>query len=493
MSTIIPVGKRQFTAELICEHLSRSPLLPQLLREIIIDEVLSQWQPTSLDRLVDGQVTVEQSEFQISTLEIDRGHQSPIESVAARAVRLEQFKQEIWGNKLGSYYLERKSQLDRVICSVMQVADGSIAQELFFRIQSGKSFAELARRYSQGVAAQDGGRIGPIPIGNLQPDIAVRIVQLEPGEISPLFPLGNTYTFVRLEELVPAQFDDDLRQFLIDELFEEWLQERINREIGLVSFSTDFIPRDFMTNSQRAIEEQTPHGVRLLFPLAPNQQQDTPSEPEPAEFVLERGDTGLLLSQLEAIANPEPAEFVLERGDTGLLLSQLEAIANPAPAEFVLERGDTGLLLSQLEAIANPEAVPELDRMTTINLPPKPETFELEQNTTGLLLSLLDTIADELNVDLADPAAASDITDLSVLELSANETSSSEFSSSFFYPQTAEPAPITYVSDLDRQLESQKWLAILAITLATLLLGVGTVYQLSSTSLTNSIQQPNRK
>ncbi len=484
MSTTVRVGKHQLTAELICQQVSRSSLLPQLLREMIIDEVLSQWQPASPVELADGQAAIEQCYHQVSALATQRGmNHASIMQVAERTVKLQQFKQGIWGNKVGSYYLERKSQFDRVICSVMQVADGSIAQELFFRIQSGeKSFAELAVKYSQGATANDGGRIGPIAIANLHLDIARQVIQLQPGQISPLFTIGNAYVFIRLEQLIPAQYDDRLRQLLVDELFEKWLQARISTEIGLVSLASDFIPPDFMTSSQHPIAEQTPQGLKLLFPVAPN-PQDPPKNLQPEQFGLERGDTGLLLSQLGAIANspvPEladptpkidtnlqPEQFVLERGDTGLLLSQLGAIAHPpAPEQAVLERGDTGLLLSLLGEIAN----------------------HLDVN--------LDAPAADLDVlDLDAPAIDSDMFDLSSPELKTTETSASRSTSGFLFNQVTTSAPITYVSNLDREFDLPRWIAILVITVTTLSLGIGAFCQLNSTGSidTNSVKQHQSK
>jgi parvulin-like peptidyl-prolyl isomerase len=232
MPTIAPIETRQLTAERICQHVSTSPLLPQLLRQITIDRILAQWQPALSPQSIDADSMIEQDE--------DRDSTALVESAAATIVdrdpKLQQFKRENWGNKVGSYYLTRKAQLDRVICSIIQVTDGTIAQELYFRICSEpKIFSKLALNYSQGSEAFDGGKAGPIPISRLNPTIATQLLLLEPGQISPLFTIDNFYVFVRLEQLIPAQFDDNLRQVLLDELFEQWLQSKIVGEIGLVS------------------------------------------------------------------------------------------------------------------------------------------------------------------------------------------------------------------------------------------------------------------
>ena len=45
MLNIASIERRQLTAESICEHVSTSPLLAQLLRQLTIDRILSEWQP----------------------------------------------------------------------------------------------------------------------------------------------------------------------------------------------------------------------------------------------------------------------------------------------------------------------------------------------------------------------------------------------------------------------------------------------------------------
>ncbi len=227
MLNIASIERLQLTAESICEYVSTSSLLAQLLRQLTIDRILSEWKPALPSRSIPADSELDPD------IESSIDLQAPI---IDNQTKLQQFKQENWGNKVGSYYLTRKVQLDRVICSIIQVADGTIAQELYFRICSEpKIFSKLALNYSQGAESFDGGKIGPIPISQLHPTISTQLLLLKPGEISPLFTINNFYIFVRLEQVVPAQFDDQLRQILLDELFEQWLQAKIVSEIGSVS------------------------------------------------------------------------------------------------------------------------------------------------------------------------------------------------------------------------------------------------------------------
>ena len=66
-----------------------------------------------------------------------------LESVATRGLKIEKFKQVHWGQKLESYFLERKSQLDKVIYSLIRTEDHEVAQEFYFRLQEGEqTFAD---------------------------------------------------------------------------------------------------------------------------------------------------------------------------------------------------------------------------------------------------------------------------------------------------------------------------------------------------------------
>jgi hypothetical protein len=308
MSTIVRIGTHQLTAERVCQHLSTSQFLPQLLREIVIDEALAQWQPSTQPQLAEGDTKVDGWDLVDGELAPIEGINEPGAMViAAREVKLQEFKQDVWGAKLGSYYLSRKSQLDRIVCSVMQVENEETAQELFFRVQSGgKSFAELAFKYSQGAEARDGGKLGPIPVASLHPEIYRQILHLEPGQLSSLFIIDPFYMFVRLEELIPARFDDDLRGFLLNELFEKWVQDRIRTEIGLVSIKTDPLPLSFMNDKPSFPEEPMVKQIQSSSYQIPTESA-IPPDFDREEFTSERGDTGLLLSQLDDLLSMTPS------------------------------------------------------------------------------------------------------------------------------------------------------------------------------------------
>lgn len=153
-----------------------------------------------------------------------------LEALATRELRIEKFKQATWGEQLEPYFFKYKSKLDRVIYSIIRTTDVEIAQELYFRLLDGEqSFAELAKKYSQGQEAHNGGQIGLIALGQLHPALAKILASGQPGQLWSPFRLGEWLVIVQLQQFIPAQLDEQMRQQLLDVIFETWLEEQMQQ------------------------------------------------------------------------------------------------------------------------------------------------------------------------------------------------------------------------------------------------------------------------
>lgn len=208
-------------------------LLPNLLRELAIDRAITDIECNDEDRIIalkqlcerEGLTSEAQLGKWLALYDLER---QQLTEIAERNFKLEKFKQQTWGNKTESYFLKRKSQLDRAIYSLIRTIDLGIAQEIYFRsIDGEQTFAKLAHQYSQGAESQTGGLIGPVELSSSHPAIAKLISTHPMGTVCPPVLLEQWYVIVRPEQLIPAQLDEAMRQRLIDELFEIWVREQV--------------------------------------------------------------------------------------------------------------------------------------------------------------------------------------------------------------------------------------------------------------------------
>jgi parvulin-like peptidyl-prolyl isomerase len=233
MTPIIQIGSQIITKANIIPLLKQYGILPQLVQETIVESAisgisLSQEEITQIYKQFYQQQQLNSDADLEAWLQARGLDRQQLDYQVTRNVKLETFKKTTWGDKLQSYFVQRKTKLDRVVYSLIRVKDICIAQELYFRIQEGEqSFGELAREYSEGPEAQTGGILGPVELGVPHPALAKMLSSIQPGQLLPPTPLGDWIAIVRLEKFLPAQLDEQTKQRLLNELYENWLQTQL--------------------------------------------------------------------------------------------------------------------------------------------------------------------------------------------------------------------------------------------------------------------------
>ncbi|MGB3139013.1 MAG: peptidylprolyl isomerase, partial [Nodosilinea sp.] len=213
--------------------LRRYGLLPSLIKELVIDQATAaitlapEQSAQALDQFLQSNQLSSPEQCQ-SFLTQRSLSETALPLLAERAQKLQQHKLDTWGPKVESYFLQRKSSLDRVLYSLIRTREAGLAQELFFRIQDdGQPFADLARQYSEGQEAQTGGLIGPVELSVPHPALGRILTISQPGQLWPPTRVGEWFVVVRLEKFLPARLDEATRLRLIDELFNTWLREQV--------------------------------------------------------------------------------------------------------------------------------------------------------------------------------------------------------------------------------------------------------------------------
>lgn len=240
MSVVLEVDNQVYTAEDLVPLLIEYQMLPKLAQEILTDKVIaeikcSEEENTRIFEQFCQQNQLASEEKVQQWLDKQGLNREQLQNLITKKLRIDKYKQETWGDQVDAHFIKRKSQLDRVVYSLIRVEKPEVAQELYFRIKDNENtFSALAMEYSQGTEAQTGGLIGPVEINAPHPKIAQILATCQPGQLVPPTRVGEWIVIIRLENYLSAKLDNPMRQRMLDELFGRWLNEAIQQKVSFL-------------------------------------------------------------------------------------------------------------------------------------------------------------------------------------------------------------------------------------------------------------------
>ncbi len=214
----------------IADLVRRMDLLPNLLRRqqeeaiISIVDLPSEWINEHRNEVIKDK-SVEQF------LEEKGWKDSDLDLHVARPEALRRFAAQRFGGGLEETFLSAEGGYDEIIYSFLRVSSPALAQELWIRLEEAETtFAEAASNFSEGPEAARKGVIGPLTISQVQPPQMAQVLRsLRPGQIHRPCQIGEWFVLLRLEQLTPARFDDQMEQMLLKQKLEDFLQERVRK------------------------------------------------------------------------------------------------------------------------------------------------------------------------------------------------------------------------------------------------------------------------
>ncbi|MBW4517971.1 MAG: peptidylprolyl isomerase [Timaviella obliquedivisa GSE-PSE-MK23-08B] len=144
-------------------------------------------------------------------------------------LKLEKFKVQLAQPQLLQHFIENKLLLDQVVLSRIVVASQDLAEELKIQIvEESGSFEGLAQTYSQSEDGATNGMMGAVSRLQIQQTIAIDVYAAEVGEIiGPIACDGDCWCLIRVEKMLPATLDYATAQQLQDEIFQQWLSNKM--------------------------------------------------------------------------------------------------------------------------------------------------------------------------------------------------------------------------------------------------------------------------
>ena len=243
MSAVLQIGDKSLTAEQLLPLVSKYRLVPQLAKEMLIEAAIKDYEITEAEHQ-DARNRFCQQQQLSNDQDLDAWLQQQqlgrddLKELIDRELQLRKFKTDKWETQVESHFCQRKSQIDRVVFSMIRVKEIDVAEEIYFRLVSEEaSFVELAPYYSEGIEAKTKGISGPVELGKLDPILANALITLQPLEVLPPLQIGEWWVVLQLETIIPAQLDEEMRQYLTEELFNQWIYEEVQKLLSTAPIS----------------------------------------------------------------------------------------------------------------------------------------------------------------------------------------------------------------------------------------------------------------
>jgi parvulin-like peptidyl-prolyl isomerase len=241
-SSFLIVGEQSISLKQALTYLQASGRMKNFIGDILRQYIIEQELQTRED-IVVNQAMIDQSviDFRLQNQLADPkqfqewltrngiNYESFHKQVAS-GFKLEKLKEVVTGSKLQQYYIERKIYLDQVIMSRIIVDTQELAEELHSQLEEGAAFDELAREYSLADDRIFNGMMGAVSRGTLPDVIRAAVDSASERQVVGPLQLEGRWCLFRVEQFLPASLEDaQLKQALQNELFDQWLAEKIQK------------------------------------------------------------------------------------------------------------------------------------------------------------------------------------------------------------------------------------------------------------------------
>ena len=212
---------------LLEKHNLLKPLIQQeILSKILENTVLDIKDKDSIKKLfIEKKQFKNNEEFDDWLISENLEEEEFLEKIS-KPFKLNQHCKEKFSHKSDSRFLERKSELDQVIYSLVRVKSLFEANELYLRVQEKEEcLCDVAKEHSQGDEKNTLGVIGPVPMNQGHPSLSEVLKSNAPGALVPPFKVESWWLFLRIESVIEAKLDENMETKMSNELFQEWLEE----------------------------------------------------------------------------------------------------------------------------------------------------------------------------------------------------------------------------------------------------------------------------
>jgi len=140
-------------------------------------------------------------------------------------------------SKIEEYWVNNRTDLDLARISNILVESEDLANEIILQVtEDDEDFHALARLHSVDEATKfSGGYVGYVSRGMLWPEISAKVFNASAGDLLGPFALEKYLQLILVEELKKGELDEDSREIIKENIFNEWLSQFFQGEIRITT------------------------------------------------------------------------------------------------------------------------------------------------------------------------------------------------------------------------------------------------------------------
>ena len=162
-------------------------------------------------------------------LRLNGFNQKSFDEFLKRNWKLDKWCIKKFKNKIKSYYLQRKDELDELKFMIIRVSNKNLIDELFLRIKEKEdNFSKISTEYSEGPEKKSGGLIGPIKVSKIHPELSKFLLTCNPNELCSPIKIEENYFILKLIKKIIQPLDSNLELYLSKELGDKYIIDRIS-------------------------------------------------------------------------------------------------------------------------------------------------------------------------------------------------------------------------------------------------------------------------
>jgi parvulin-like peptidyl-prolyl isomerase len=151
------------------------------------------------------------------------------EKIVIHKLLSEKLSQHLFGDRVEHFF--HQNTLDYGGATIYEVVldNRELAMEIFYSLQEGDlNFADVAHQYiPDSELKRRGGYLGTVNRKQLRPEISAAVFAAKPPQlIEPVITAIGVH-LIYVEQIIQAKLDDLLRQKILMDMFDAWLEDRV--------------------------------------------------------------------------------------------------------------------------------------------------------------------------------------------------------------------------------------------------------------------------